>query len=418
MNPRRGTPGGGGGGRGASRRVGQVLNIVASGVVVLACASGATASDVSAPAATPAQRPSLLEQLNHETERLYAEVGRGLFRVEVPAPRSTDRPAAEDSPLAKYKELDPNVRRELEQRRPKPAPARAPAEGEPLARATGTAPTPPPAATRSASAAEWKLDPGTAVIVVAPPAPPAETGPAPEFSPNNVGLLLDNDGHVLVPLWVEPEAAAARPVRLRGPGGAVTDVRFVGSDRQTNLTVVRLPRPGGTPVSLRDDTPRDGSLVLLVSPADASGRLGLWPGGRETAVVFSIDGGCAGIARPGQFLGGRACRLIAEQIIRHGSVRRATLGVIITEIRKDDPLRRRSTPLGDRTAVRVDQVMPGSPAERAGLRPGDVLVALAGEPVNDIPSLAAAIAARSGPTELQLVRGGEAVNVTVDLQQK
>jgi S1-C subfamily serine protease len=92
--------------------------------------------------------------------------------------------------------------------------------------------------------------------------------------------------------------------------------------------------------------------------------------------------------------------------------------VIITEIRKDDPLRRRSPLLGDRTAVRVDQVMPDSAAERAGLRPGDVLVALAGEAVNDIPSLAAAIAARTGPTELQVVRGAEVVKVTVDLQQR
>jgi hypothetical protein len=45
-------------------------------------------------------------------------------------------------------------------------------------------------------------------------------------------------------------------------------------------------------------------------------------------------------------------------------------------------------------------------------------VALAGESVNDIPSLAAAIAARTGPTELQVVRGAEVVKVTVDLQQR
>ena len=32
-----------------------------------------------------------------------------------------------------------------------------------------------------------------------------------------------------------------------------------------------------------------------------------------------------GIARYGQFLGGSACQLIADQIIRHGAVRRATL---------------------------------------------------------------------------------------------
>jgi hypothetical protein len=385
------------------------LALAASAVVATAPARPAKAGD---DAATAQTTPPLLERLNHETERLYADVGRGVFRVQLPPPRPADVSSAEADPLTKYKELDPKVRRELEQRRPKAAAARAAAEGEPLARGDAGS----PATSRATSDADIRFGPGAAVIVVAPPAPPSKA--ADDFSPDHIGVLLDDAGHLLVPLWVEPEAAAARPVRLRGPDGEVTAARFVGSDRQTNLTVLQLPRPGGTPVRLGGDAPREGSLVLLVSPADASGRLGLWTGGRDTGVVFSIDGGCAGVARPGQFLSGRACRLIAEQIIRHGSVKRATLGVIITEIRRDDPLRRRSPLLGDRTAVRVDQVMPGSAAERAGLRPGDLLVALAGEAVNDIPSLAAAIAACRGPTELQVVRGAEGVTVTVDLRQR
>ena len=62
--------------------------------------------------------------------------------------------------------------------------------------------------------------------------------------------------------------------------------------------------------------------------------------------------------------------------------------------------------------------MPGSAAEKVGLEAGDVLLALAGESVNDIPTFAAAIAARSGPTELQVLRGTDVLKVTVDLQQK
>jgi membrane-associated protease RseP (regulator of RpoE activity) len=168
-----------------------------------------------------------------------------------------------------------------------------------------------------------------------------------------------------------------------------------------------------------DDRPAEGGLVLLVTPYDGSARLGVWTGGgRDYGVVFSFDGRCAGVARFGQFLSGRACRLIAEQIIRHGSVRRATLGVIIAELPKDDPNRRRAAGLGSQPAMRIDQVMPGSPAERAGIRAGDLLLALAGEPTTDIPAVAAAIAARDGPTEIQLFREGRALVVTVDLRQK
>lgn len=362
---------------------------------------------------------TLLERLNTETEALYGEVSRGLVRVQLPPPRAPNEPATQESPLTKY-ELAPGVRRELEQRRLRASRGRAVAtsEGERVARVN-----PPQLAARFATDAGGRGDSHAAVIVVPPPArapgAPAPADSSPAFAPNNVALVLDDRGHVLVPLHLDRQTAEDQPVRFAGPDGAVSAARFVGSDRQTNLTVLQLPRPPGTPVRLSDGPPRDGSLVLLVAPHDAAGRLGVWTGGgRDVAVVFSIDGRCAGVARPGQFLAGRACRLIAEQIIRHGAVPRATLGVIITEVRADDPQHGKSPLLADRSAMRIDQVMPGSAAEKAGLQVGDVLLALAGEAVHDIPSLAAAIAARNGMTELQVLRGDEVLKVNVNLQQK
>ena len=360
----------------------------------LRAAGDAAGTERTAPSSAGA-RP-LLAQLNRETEALYREVRAGLLRVQVP-PRSPGDAPADESPLTKYKELDPKVR-------------------EALARGNAA-----PSGNRSTTDAEVELDADAALIVVPPPVPrPAANAPDAAFSPNNVGLLLDERGHVLVPLYVDPAAVDSQPIRLAGPDGRVTAARFVGSDRQTGLTVLQLERRGDNPLRVADeDRPAEGSLVMLVAPGDASAKIGLWTGGgRESAVVFSVEGKCAGIARYGQFLSGRACRLIAEQIIRYGSVRRATLGVIITEIRKDDPLRQQVPVLGDRTAMRVDQVMPGSAADNAGVRPGDLLLALAGESVSDIPSFAAAIAARNGPTEFQVLRGGEVLKVTVDLRQK
>jgi S1-C subfamily serine protease len=76
--------------------------------------------------------------------------------------------------------------------------------------------------------------------------------------------------------------------------------------------------------------------------------------------------------------------------------------------------------LGDRPAVRVNQVIKGSPADKAGVREGDLLLALAGDAdaVKNVPTIAAAIAARSGQTPLRVLRGAEVIEVTVDLQQK
>jgi serine protease Do len=171
------------------------------------------------------------------------------------------------------------------------------------------------------------------------------------------------------------------------------------------------------PVKLSRDKPVEGSLVLYLSPNDASGRLGVWSNySRDYGVVVGVNGQVLGIARYGQFLSGAACQLIADQIIRHGAVRRATLGVIITQVEADDPLRAEQPQLGERPAVRVDEVMKNSPAERGGLRAGDVILSLAGEAVNGIPGLAAAVAARTGRTELQVLRAGEVISVEVDLQ--
>ena len=375
---------------------------------LLAPAPHASAQDTPQANRSASSRP-LLEQLTRETEALYREVETGVLRVELPPPRWMDVAGREgESPLTKYKDLDPKVREQLEQR------ARRAAGGEPLARGPVVGP-----ATQAASDAGVGLSADAAVIVVPPP-PTQETTGTPAFEPNNVALVLDEAGHLLVPLYLEPEAAGGRTIRVGDAGGNVAEARFVGSDRQTNLTVLKLVQPAGAPVRLGEaDRPADGSLVFGVTPPDGAGRLAVWTGGaRDYGLVFSVDGRCAGVARFGQFLGGRACRLIAQQIVRHGAVKRATLGVIVTQLPKDEAVRQGGGTGASRGTMRVDQVMAGSPAEAAGIRAGDVLLTLAGEAPTDIANLAATIAGRDGPTEIRVLRGEDVVTVTVDLRQK
>lgn len=67
--------------------------------------------------------------------------------------------------------------------------------------------------------------------------------------------------------------------------------------------------------------------------------------------------------------------------------------------------------------VRVDEVMPGSPAEAAGIRPGDLLLALGGVPIEDLRGYAAALRERSpgDRVEIALERGGERLTTTATL---
>jgi hypothetical protein len=392
--------------------------LLLAALAVALCVGGRSALDAQDVPAVEGKRP-LLDRLAAETRALHEQVRRGVLRVQLPPPRWLDVVAAADpdNPLTKYKELDPKVREQLERR----ARRAASPEGEPLARAADSGPSTSPAS-------DVNLQLGNASVIVVAPPKPAQSQPSRDvdlaapatFSANNVALVLDDAGHLLVPLYLEPEAAAGGSIRVSDPDGKLVDARFVGSDRQTNLTVLQMTRPAGQPVRLgEEDRPADGALVMTVTPHDGAEKLGLWTGAAtEYGVVFSVDGRCEGVARFGQFLGGRACRLIAEQIIRHGSVKRATLGVIITQVPRVDGGATPAPADGSANAMRVDQVMPNSPAEAAGIRPGDVVLTLAGQPVGDLASLAAAIAARSGPTEITLSRDGRVVTVTVELQQK
>ena len=65
-----------------------------------------------------------------------------------------------------------------------------------------------------------------------------------------------------------------------------------------------------------------------------------------------------------------------------------------------------------------DQVRAGSAAHDVGIREGDYILSLAGNPVDDLPNFAATISAGKGTTEIVILRGDEEFRVTVDLQQK
>lgn len=79
-----------------------------------------------------------------------------------------------------------------------------------------------------------------------------------------------------------------------------------------------------------------------------------------------------------------ATRVIISTLIRDGRVRRAHLGVAVAP----RPLPRAAAErLGRRGGVQIMQVIEGGPADDAGLRPGDLLTDLDGEPVADASDL-------------------------------
>jgi S1-C subfamily serine protease len=101
-------------------------------------------------------------------------------------------------------------------------------------------------------------------------------------------------------------------------------------------------------------------------------------------------------------------------LIRHGRVRRAFIGIAAQQTAIPQR-RRRLFGLAQDSAVMVSTVEPASPAGRAGLKAGDIIVALDGEPIAGADDLVRALTAEkiNRAVALDVLRGTERLTVTM-----
>lgn len=110
-------------------------------------------------------------------------------------------------------------------------------------------------------------------------------------------------------------------------------------------------------------------------------------------------------------------RHVAEDLIRYGRWRRAVLGVRIQEVSVEDTEVFGLPEVAG--AVVQDFSMPDTPAQRAGLRQGDVIIGVNGEPVTHVNELQRIIASnRPGErVRLQVIRYGDRQAIEVELTE-
>jgi S1-C subfamily serine protease len=102
--------------------------------------------------------------------------------------------------------------------------------------------------------------------------------------------------------------------------------------------------------------------------------------GRIVGINTAVAGIGLGLAVPVN----DTTRRIISALLRDGRVRRAYLGLVSTPVPLPAPLAART---GQRRALRVVEVVPGSPADQAGLHPGDLVLSAGRRPVADAQSL-------------------------------
>src|SRR6266851_4137282 len=111
-----------------------------------------------------------------------------------------------------------------------------------------------------------------------------------------------------------------------------------------------------------------------------------------------------------------ALRGRVDVLARGESVRPPQLGVTITPGHVARRMRR-AVGLPDAEGLLIRDVADDSPAARAGLAPGDLIVAAAGQPVRTIDDLSGALRAASGTIELNIIRGTDERSIQVVLSQ-
>lgn len=230
--------------------------------------------------------------------------------------------------------------------------------------------------------------------------------------------------------------------------GARIAATLVGRDPDTDIAVLRVAGSAAPPLARAgQDDVRAGSLVVALGRPGRRGlqaTLGMVSARVETqtggkpgyllhtdAVLYPgfsggplVDVSGLGVGMNnllygrgrGIAIGATVVEQVVETLLAYGRIRRGYLGVRTQPVELPAALRD-SQAAGQATGLLVVQVEPGSPAEKAGLILGDMLLALGGAGVEDGEALRHGLRSMEAGQEVvvRLLRGGEARDVTVVL---
>ncbi|MFZ6712618.1 Do family serine endopeptidase [Undibacterium sp. TC9W] len=229
------------------------------------------------------------------------------------------------------------------------------------------------------------------------------------------GVIVSPEGYILTNNHV---VEAADDIEVALADGRKASAKIVGTDPETDLAVIKINLPDLPAITLgRSDTASVGDVVLAignpfgvgqtvtmgiisalgrnnltdnafenfiqtdaaVNPGNSGGALVDVNGnlvGVNTA-IYSQTGGSVGI---GFAIPASTVKQVMESIITNGQVVRGWIGVEPQDI---TPELADSFGLKQKSGAIIAGVIRGGPADKAGMKPGDILIAIEGKPVGD-----------------------------------
>jgi len=241
------------------------------------------------------------------------------------------------------------------------------------------------------------------------------------------GVIVSIEGYILTNSHV---VEAADDIEVALADGRRTQARVVGADPETDIAVLKIDLPKLPAITFgQSEQASVGDVVLAIgnpfgvgqtvtlgivsalgrshlgintfenfiqtdaaiNPGNSGGALVDVSGnliGINTAIYSRTPGGASlgiGFAIPVS-----TARQVMEQIVRTGSVTRGWIGAGVQDMTKELA---ESFKLPQTGGALISEVLRGSPADKAGIKPGDILVAVNGEPVADSATMLSLIAA-------------------------
>ncbi|KAF1029231.1 MAG: Periplasmic pH-dependent serine endoprotease DegQ [Burkholderia plantarii] len=261
------------------------------------------------------------------------------------------------------------------------------------------------------------------------------------------GVIVSPEGYILTNQHV---VDGADQIEVALADGRTATAKVIGSDPETDLAVLKVNLTNLPTITLgRSDQARVGDVVLAIgnpfgvgqtvtmgiisalgrnhlgintfenfiqtdapiNPGNSGGALVDVSGnllGINTA-IYSRSGGSLGI---GFAIPVSTARTVLESIITTGAVTRGWIGVEPQDV---TPEIAESFGLEQKSGAIVAGVLQGGPADKAGIKPGDILTTVNNEPITDTTKLLNVVAQikPDTPTQVTVARKGKTFNVTV-----
>ena len=266
------------------------------------------------------------------------------------------------------------------------------------------------------------------------------------------GVIVGTEGYILTNHHV---MEAADEIEIALNDGRQARARAVGSDPETDLAVLKVDLKGLPAITFgRPEQVSIGDVVLAIGNpfgvgqtvtmgiVSATGRSHLGintfenfiqtdaainPGNSGGALI-DVGGNLIGIntaiySRNGTSMGiGFAipvsiARQVMDQIIATGTVTRGWIGVEVQDI---TPELADSFKLPNTHGVLIAGIVRGGPADRAGVKPGDILIEVDGKPIADSSAMLNLVAAAQPgkPAALKLIRNSSTLSMKVTVGKR